>query len=217
MSSMRSRWIIGSALALLFCGGAFAQEREGVPVAQDGTAAAEKPADPAKKYYDLKKSKNRAIKTLADRYDDLIGVQEWVDASGKHKTKAKYVEHDPNLKWIKLSITTGSGANAAVKESSIPLTALNSASQAKVRQIAALQRKLDELAAEEEANGAAGGAMAQGGEYGRGGRAAMADRDGRAMGPESAAGGESQADPSQWTTSYDSFRANFKFEANPSG
>ena len=93
-------------------------------MAQDGTATAEAAADPAKKYSDLKKSKDRAIKALADRYDDLIGVQEWIDASGKHKTKARYVEHDPDLKWVKLSVSTGSGIKATVKESTVQLAAL---------------------------------------------------------------------------------------------
>src|SRR5262245_10358253 len=225
MSSIPFRWVAVGVFVLGFAGDVVGQERgaEGeavAPVAQDGTAPAEKPADPAKKYFDLKKSKDRAIKALADRYDDLIGVQEWIDASGNHKTKAKYVEHDPDLKWVKLSITTGSGDKAAVKESTVQLSALNKASQAKVRQIAALQRKLDELAAEEKTNTASGGERAPGGEYGggeRGGRAAMTGRDGRASGEQSAAGAESQADPSLWATSYDSFRANFKFEANPSG
>ncbi len=185
--------------------------------------AAEAPADPAKKYLDLKKSKNRATKTLADRYDDLMGVQEWVDIKGEHKTKAKYVAHDPELKWVKLSVTTGSGDKQVVKESTIQLSMLNKASQAKVVQIDKLRKKLDELAAEEKTDAAGAPEMAREGEYGRGergeraGRAATTDGESRASVTETASSSDAQVDPTQWATSYDAFRANFKFESNESG
>ena len=32
----------------------------------------------------------------------LAKLQEWSDASGKSKVMARYVEHDPDLKWVKL-------------------------------------------------------------------------------------------------------------------
>jgi hypothetical protein len=96
---------------------------------------------------------------------------------------------------------------------------LNKASQAKVRQIAALQKRLDELAAEENTDSTGTPEMTREGDYGRGerGERAMAEREPRTPAAETASGADASIDRTQWLTSYAAFRANFKFEANESG
>lgn len=215
MSSLRSSL---AALILLTPATIVAQE---TPPAAEGEAAAaspEAPADPAKKYADLRKSKDRATQALADRYDVLMGVQEWVDQSGKHKTKARYLAHDPDLKWVKL-------ATAAGKEATVQLSQLHKSSQAKVRQIAALQRKLDELAAGDVADStgtpeaARSAGYEEGGRGNRAGRAVRGERGVVGEGDSRAAAGGANAnvDRTQWATSYDAFRANITVAPNAVG
>jgi hypothetical protein len=229
MWSVDSRWEVASFLVLVFAGAAFSQERDAVAPAEDAAATAESPADPAKKYLELKKSRDRAIRALAERYDALIGIQEWVDVTGNHKAKGKYVAHDPELKWVKLAVATGSGDKQAVKESTVQFASLNKASQAKVRQIAALQKKLDTFADEEKTAGSAameGGSGPRDGEsissrHERSGTAGnRGERRTATVGEESSAGNGEAVDPGPlqpWQTNYDKFRANFKATKDKSG
>lgn len=212
MSSLGVRFVAIGFLASILAGGAAAQRPPGgdrremhvTETPQDGSTTADAQADPATKYRELKNSKNRAIKALADRYGALTGMQEWGDASGKHKTKAKYVEHDPDMKWVKISSTSGTGENQEVNEVTIPLEKLDKSSQAKVRQIAALQRKLDTLAAEEKTDGAGPTDRA-------GGEGESRARPARGRTRDDAA---SQVDRTQWATSFPAFRANFTIVTN---
>ena len=152
MSSLYGRWLIASLLLLTFTRATSAQE---APPATDETAsAAENAAEDSNPYAALRKSKNQVIKDYADRYDDLTSLNEWTDKSGKHKVKARYLEHDPDLKWVKLETVTGSGDKRVTKEIQLTLDKLNKPSRSRVKQIAALQRKLDELSKAEEGDSA---------------------------------------------------------------
>jgi hypothetical protein len=93
---------------------------------------------------------------------------------------AKYLAHDPDLKWVKLATIKGSGPNRVVKEVTVQVAQLNKSSQSRVKQIATLQTKLDELAAEAKDDPEAGEA-----DYGRASRengAPMADERGNEPG-----------------------------------
>ena len=166
-------WVVAGVCALTIAGATGAQET--APATQEGVPGAENPPDPAKKYADLRKSRNRATKALAERYSDLVGLQVWTDSSGV-KTSGRYVAHDPDLKWIKLSVATGSGENRQVKESTLEVAKLNRTSQSRVRQIAAYQKRLDELAASEKTDGADSGLAAGAGRGESGGAVERADR-----------------------------------------
>jgi hypothetical protein len=98
----------------------------------------------------LRRSKNRATKSVADRYFYLVRAQEWTSLNGKSKVVAKYVAHDPDLKWVKLSTVKGTGASRVTREITVDVAKLNKACQSRVKQIDTLQKKLDELKVKEE-------------------------------------------------------------------
>ncbi len=126
----------------------------------------EKTAPPGvdKKYWDLTQSKDLKTKAWAERYVNLVKTQEWGTASGKSPV-AHYISHDPDLKHVKLGVMQGTGKDRAVKEYNVDVASLNKVSQARVKQIDTLQKKLDELAASANAPGTGGqqgpGAMAE--------------------------------------------------------
>jgi hypothetical protein len=150
MSSNCCRWLVAVLMASTMVGRTFAQETP---------AGAEEAAEKETTYHDLRRSKNRATKSAADRYFYLIRAQEWTSLNGKSKVTAKYVAHDPDLKWVKLSTVRGSGANRVTREVTVDLAKLNKACQSRVKQIDTLQKKLDELkvSEQEDANQQAGG------------------------------------------------------------
>jgi hypothetical protein len=111
-------------------------------------AAAELSTDAERTYRELQKAKDTKSQLLAERWYNLIRQQDWNDATGKHKTLAKYVEHDPNLTWVKLRVIQGTGAKRVVKDVTIPLEKLSKACQSRVRQIAFLQERVADAAQE---------------------------------------------------------------------
>jgi len=125
-------------MALMVC--AVAQETP-----PDGTQA----PDTAKTYLDLRRSKDRTTQLLAERYFNLVKLQEWSDLTGKFKTTAKYVEHDPNLTWVKLEIVRGRERTTR----QIPVEKLSKTCQSRVKQIDLIQKKLDELLATADVSG----------------------------------------------------------------
>lgn len=118
---------------LVLCSGAVAQE------APDDSQAPKA----EKTYFDLRRSKDRTTQLLAERYFNLVKLQEWSDLTGKFKTTAKYVEHDPNLTWVKLEIVRGRERTTR----QIPVDKLSKTCQSRVKQIDIIQKKLDELLA----------------------------------------------------------------------
>jgi hypothetical protein len=122
-------------LAFAVVGGiAVAQEEvpEGPP-AEAGSPATETT------YLDLRRSKDRTTRQWAERYFTLTKLQEWSSAKGK-KVKAKYVSHTADLASVTLAVAGG-------EEATVPVAQLDKASQSRVKQIAATQKKLDELIA----------------------------------------------------------------------
>jgi hypothetical protein len=102
-------------------------------------------AEQAKTYYDLRRSNDRTTRFNADRYLTLVTLQEWSDASGKSKVMAKYVEHDPDLAWVKLQAVRVQDGKRVVKEITVPVEKLSKTCQSRVRQIDKLKEKLDPL------------------------------------------------------------------------
>ncbi len=130
--------------------------------------------DAERSWRDLRNSEDVKTKLMAERWYSAIRQQDWGDASGKFKTSAKYVEHDPQLAWVKLRVIQGAGDKRVVKDVQIPLEKLNKVCQARVRQIAKLSEKVT-AALEEEKNKesedktvGAGGEMIDGSHGGRG-------------------------------------------------
>ena len=141
MSLHYCRLVVALLIAFTLVGSAIAQE---TPAGTESSAAEEE-----KTYHDLRRSKNRATKSAADRYFYLVRAQEWTSLNGK-KVVAKYVAHDPNLKWVKLSAVKGSGPNRVTREVTVDVAKLSKACQSRVKQIDTLQKKLDELKVKEE-------------------------------------------------------------------
>ncbi len=142
MSPVCCRWFVALLIALTMVGRSAAQE---TPADTEASAA-----DSEKTYHDLRRSKNRATKGVADRYFYLVRSQEWASLNGKSKIVAKYVAHDPDLKWVKLSTVKGNGASRVTREVTVDLAKLSKACQSRVKQIDTLQKKLDELKVKEE-------------------------------------------------------------------
>jgi hypothetical protein len=110
--------------------------------------AQELATDAERSYRDLRKSHDTKSRLLAERWYGAVKLQEWTDATGRFKTTAKYLEHDPDLAWVKLRVIEGSGDQRVVKEVIIPLEKLSKICQARVRRIGGLSEKVAAAIAE---------------------------------------------------------------------
>lgn len=162
---------------LLLAAVGIARAADAVPTATD--------AD--KSYLAIRNSKDRKTQLLAERWYGLVQLQEWSDASGQFKTKAKYVEQDDKQGTVKLRVIKGAGKDQVVKDKTIQVDKLSKECQARVKQIAFLADKVDEAAKAEAEKAAkpkdgqdAMAGMAASPPDDRGGRAARgkADRGG---------------------------------------
>jgi hypothetical protein len=136
--------LLFSALVSVLVGPAVAQERG---VGGSGEAK-ETPPPPGVEplFWKLTKVKDRSIKAAAERYVTLVRIQEWSDASGKFKTLARYVKHEPNLSMVTIEIVRGRGAEQTKEQKAIPVDKLSKQCQTRVRQIDASQKNLKEWA-----------------------------------------------------------------------
>lgn len=110
------------------------------PPAADGVPANEP------KYFELRSSKDRLTQQFAERYYNLVKLQEWSSDKGT-KIKAKYVSHAPDRTSVTISVVKGSGATRSEKEVVVPVERLSKTCQSRVKQIETIQKKLDELIA----------------------------------------------------------------------
>ena len=94
----------------------------------------------------MKDPKDRALKSMAERYVNLVKVQEWSDLSGKFRTVAQYVKHDPNFTTVTIESVKGRGAERTTKEVTVPVDKLSKTCQSRVRQIDTMQKKIKEMA-----------------------------------------------------------------------
>jgi hypothetical protein len=134
------------AFGVILTIGVHAIQAQGVPPGGDPSATADKDTGP---YAPLAKSTNRSTQLLVERYRNLIRLQEWSSATGTSKIGARYVAHDPDLKWVKLAVVKGSGKTREVREVQVDVAKLSRTCQTRVKQIDLLQKKLDELMAQE--------------------------------------------------------------------
>jgi hypothetical protein len=119
-------------------------------------ASAAEPTEAERMYDRLRETETHKDKLLAERWHKLVRQRQWVDLTGKHKTYARYVDHDPNLKWVKLSILVKKGAESTYKESSVPVARLSKTDQAVVKRIAMLREQVETALAEAPAGDLAG-------------------------------------------------------------
>ena len=101
--------------------------------------------EPEELYEQLKQSKKSSHKLFAQRWRKLVQRRSWTDQSGKHKTYAKYLEHDPDLKWVKLLVLTGKGKTQTEKEVTVQLAKLDKNGQSVVKRIAIARKKIEEI------------------------------------------------------------------------
>lgn len=109
--------------------------------AQDYTTDAER------LYREARRSDDRTTQLLADRWNNLVKLQTWTDTTGQFDVTAKYVEHDPKMKWVKLRAVKESDGKRVVKDLTVPLEKLDKTGQVRVRQIAFVRPKLEEAMA----------------------------------------------------------------------
>ena len=197
------------------CAGVIGLMAAAIAIAQESAPEAEQAAEETT-YFDLRRSNDRVARMVADRYFNLVKLQEWSDATGKSKVTAKYVEHDPDLEWVKLQAVRGRGAERVEKEITVPVAKLSKVCQSRVRQINALQKKLDELvaAADETDTADASG----GGEFSDRGTPMLDERgdEPRAIGRERFAA-PAEADVQQSSPSIESNPQSAEFEEDPLG
>lgn len=150
------------AIAALACGSAV--------LAQSAT-------DAERTYLELRRSTDRATQLAAERWYGLIRQQEWTDNTGQFSVQAKYLEHAPDLSWVKLRAVRGRGDERVERDITVPTERLNRQCQSRVRQISVLQERLVGLAAAEAERVAerAGGDTAGRGEMMEDGRGGFAD------------------------------------------
>src|SRR4051812_18345645 len=125
-------------LALVASMGRAQERRGGAPADAKDTP----PPGVDKFYFDLSKSPDRGIKSMADRYISMVKVQEWSDLSGNFKTVARYVKHEPNLSTVTIEIVKGRGAERTTEQKTVPVDKLSKTCQSRVRQIDAMQKTL---------------------------------------------------------------------------
>jgi hypothetical protein len=149
-------WTFRLPLALLAALGAAATA---VPAfaQQDALEATDDDSEEDSPYSELLRSEDRTSRMTAERYLTLVKLQEWNDSTGKSRVVAKYVEHDPNMAWVKILAVRGRGEDRVSKEITVPLARLSKTCQSRVRQIDTLQKKLDGLLAGAEGTDALGG------------------------------------------------------------
>jgi hypothetical protein len=133
--SPHHRWLLAAVIALMTLAAARAQE----------PPAGAEDEEQAKTYYDLRRSKNRLTRSAANHYLNLVGLQEWSDWTGKSKVMAKYVDHDPDLAWVKLQVVRVEEGKRDVKEITVPVAKLSEKCQSRLRQIDKQKEKLDAL------------------------------------------------------------------------
>lgn len=107
-------------------------------------------------YQELAKSEDRVLKSMAERYINLVKLQEWSDLSGKFRTVAHYVKHDPSITKVTIAIARGKGAERTFEQREISVDKLSKTCQSRVKQIDAMQKKIKEAAAKLAASGANG-------------------------------------------------------------
>jgi hypothetical protein len=125
-----------------------------VAVAQEAPGEAPVAAD-SNPYSELRKSEDRLTRQLAERYYNLVKLQEWSSDKGT-KITAKYVSHSADSASVTLSVAKGYGAQRVMKDMSVPVSRLSKTCQSRVKQIATIQEKLDEVAAGGGATAGAG-------------------------------------------------------------
>ncbi len=99
-------------------------------------------------YRDLHDADNVKTKLLAERWYNVIKLQEWTNGTGQFTATAKYLDHDPDLAWVKLRIIQGTGEQRVVKDVTIPTAKLSKTCQSRVRQISVLTEKVSTAANE---------------------------------------------------------------------
>jgi hypothetical protein len=172
-------------------------------------AASPEPTPAEKLYEKVKEAEKQADRQLAERWHGLVRQRQWTDATGKHRTFARYVDHDPNLQWVKLSIAVKKGEQISYKEATIPLKRLGKNEQALVKRISLVRPQIEEAAA------GAPDALPDGGE------AALAEADhlppemraameltATSAPPESAASTPPLMANEPWRTDFSAFAAN---------
>jgi hypothetical protein len=124
--------------------------------AWNGASAAE-PTAAEQQYEQLKEAEKHADKLLAERWHKLVRQRQWVDSTGKHKTFARYVDHDPNLQWVKLLVLVNKDGEQTYKEGTIPLARLSKSDQALVKRIGIVRKQVETALADAPAGGYATG------------------------------------------------------------
>ncbi|HEX3599745.1 MAG TPA: hypothetical protein VHU84_06350 [Lacipirellulaceae bacterium] len=154
----RSLLLLTLVCASLFVSRASAQEhRPGMGPGGPADKDAAPPLGVDKFYFDLTKSDDRALRSMAERYVGLVKIQEWSDLTGKFKAVAHYVKHDPNMTTVTIAIMKGQGTDRSSEEKTVPVDKLSKTCQSRVKQIDTMQKKLKEMAAKPGQNGVPGG------------------------------------------------------------
>jgi hypothetical protein len=109
----------------------------------DVSAAPPEPTHAERLHAQLKEAEGADDKLLAERWLKLVRQRQWVDSTGKYKTFARYVDHDPNLQWVKLLVAVRKGDEVTYKEGTVPLARLGKTEQAVVKRIAVVRKQVE--------------------------------------------------------------------------
>lgn len=168
---------------------------------------AAEPTVAEQQYEQLKAAEKHNDKRLAERWNKLVRQRQWVDSTGKHKTYARYVDHDPKGQWVKLLVLVSKGDQPSYKEGTIPLARLSKSDQAVVKRIGIVRKQVETALADASPGGSP---LGEGNEVGE--VAATAEMRGEV--PPASAEAAAAAPPDMmramepWRTDFAAFAAN---------
>ncbi len=119
-------------------------------------AFAEGETEPERLAEQLSESSEQKQRALGKRWESLIRRRQWTSASGKHKTFAKYVDHAPDLSWVKLLVLVKSGEEQTEKEIQVPLEKLDKKGRAVLDRIALRRKEVEKALAISESTSGGG-------------------------------------------------------------
>ena len=140
----------GSALlvGVLASAGNAQQERSRESQPTDQAEQREELSEPERMLRHLEESEKKADQTLARQWQGLIRQRQWVDVSGKHKVFAKYLAHDPEMKWMELLTVSRRGDKTETRRVKVAIDKFGKTERSLIKRIALIRPRVEAATAD---------------------------------------------------------------------